>query len=74
MTAIIHLTTGESVSIEKLVKVIVNSGGGLGQKSILPNDVAALEIFDSSKCAFVGETGTLVFASGVIKYVEFTKE
>ena len=74
MTAIIHMLTGQTVTVEKMEKIVVKQVGGLGDKVIMPDDVATLSIYEKTNYAFVGETSTFVFAQGSIQYVEFTRE
>ena len=74
MTAIIHMSTGQIVTVEKMEKIVVKQDSGLGDKVITPADVATLPIYEKTNYAFVGETSTFVFAQGSIQYVEFTLE
>lgn len=74
MIAIIHLVSGEVVTIENLTKVRVNPKGGAGASEIPPEKVSAMNLSANVPCTFVGSASTAVFSENTIRFVEFKND
>ena len=74
MTAVVHLTDNQTVTIENLIEVRANPCAGMGASIFPVTEIKNFELTEKALCTFVGEESTIAFSIGVICFVEFKKD
>lgn len=74
MTAVVHLTDNQTVTIENLIEVRANPGGGIGANIFPVVEISKFELLENTRCTFVGEKSTITFSPKTIRFVEFKKD